>query len=661
MKTKILILAGLSFFLTAHSQVITVPGSSFGTLTPITVHYSDASGVGSSWIGLYRAESDDGGYITYQYINESTEGSISFPGREETGLFNFRLFRGGGYDKIGTSATFMIRQGALPDLTFGEGGVFRKDFLGRGLDDYAAAVRITADDKIVVAGTAKTGLIGSSGYEQNEFVAVRFLANGQPDPDFGSNGIARAAFNTGMYYGAVYVNATQASAMAVQEDGKVIVGGIAYINGAEFAVKAVLLVRFNNDGTIDNTFGDRGAMVDNFKWPLESATYAWDDLRCIELDPQGRILVGGGSLLDLPYSPGRPFIGRYTKDGAPDLSFGGVRMITPSDSIVFRGYVESIVPPAPGGDGTILAGISDEVMFGQNFSVIYKIKDNGDFVPGFGHNGIRVETRPAAIQGQHLRSIQIAPNGNLIMMGSSSPWAMWLASKNPVDGSDVSAFGNKGVTSFDPTDGWDVPGGMVLAKDNSIIVGTTTYGYRWSVARFAENGSLRTDFGVSFQMLIENGSIVESFVSGIGVQKDGHYVLVGGSKYPSAGNWDFMVLRFIDNPETLSGIAGNPALACRLSQNFPNPFSQSTTFNWSQVSDSHITLVVYDILGNRVAEPVNEIWQAGRHELSFTPGRDGTPCLSPGTYYYQMIIRPQGSGKNTYTETKKMIILPDSR
>jgi hypothetical protein len=145
MKTKIILLIGISLFFKANSQVITIPGSTFGTLTPLTVYFSGASGIGGSWIGLYRADGPDGDYMTYQYINETVDGSLTFDGREETGLFNFRLFRGGGYDKIGTSSTFMIRQGMLLDLSFQDNGKLRKNFLGNSLDDWAVAVRVTRD------------------------------------------------------------------------------------------------------------------------------------------------------------------------------------------------------------------------------------------------------------------------------------------------------------------------------------------------------------------------------------------------------------------------------------------------------------------------------------------------------------------------------------
>ena len=659
MKTRLFIVAGLMAGLMANSQTLSVPGTTFGTLVPITVTYAGASGIGGSWIGLYRAGAGDGDYITYQYINEAVNGSIVFPGWEDTGLFTFRLFRGGGYDKIATSSVFMVRQGMLPDVSFHNSGVFRREALGGFPEIWATAVRIMPDDRIVVAGNIRTGQNDASGYAKNGFLAARFLANGNPDPAFGDNGFAWYLFPD-LYYSAFYVSAKEARAMAVQEDGKVVIGGIAMVYGTGFYIQAVILVRFNANGTIDNSFGSKGVVIDNYKWPAEGPTFAWDDLRCVEIDNQGRILCGGGSLLDRPYSPGRPFIGRYLPDGTPDLPFGNVGMITPTDSIAFRGYVESIVPPAAGGDGSILAGVTQVSQFGQNYMLLYKVRDNGQFVEDFGHKGIVVDHRPGLVNDQYVKSIGITPAGSLIMMGGNSYWSMWIASKSPIDGSDHSSFGTGGVATNDPTYSIDVTAGMVLPPDNSIVVGTSTMSYRWSVCRFGPNGNLRPDFGTSFYPVTDNGSTVESFVAGIGMQKDGKYILVGGSRFAATNTWDFMVLRFVDNPANFSGIDDKSAVNSILSQNYPNPFQNMTTFSWSQPADSHVTLVVYDVTGNRVAEVINSDRPAGIHSLGWGPGTGSGGTLAPGSYFYRITVQPIG-GQAPFVATRKMLVLPEGR
>jgi hypothetical protein len=383
-----------------------------------------------------------------------------------------------------------------------------------------------------------------------------------------------------------------------------------------------------------------------------------DELRCMEIDYQGRIWCGGGSLLDRPYAPGRPFIGRYLPDGTPDNGFGGVGMITPVDSISFRGYVESLIPPAPGGDGSLFAGVTQVSQFGQNFFLLYKVKDNGDFVQDFGHKGILVEHRPGLLNEQVLKSIGIAPNGSLIMMGGNSFWSMWLAAKSQTDGSDISSFGNGGVTSYDPTYSVDVPAGMIYTPDNKILIGTSTMSYRWSVSRFGTNGMLNPDFGTSFYPVMENGYTVESYVAGIARQSDGKIILVGGSKFSTDNTWDFMVLRFVENPANFSGIDVPGSLTCQLLQNYPNPFIGNSTITWTQAADSHVNMVLLDITGRKVADLVDADRPAGMHSVGLEVGSFDTPHLAPGSYFYRIAIQPIGGGSAPFISTRKMLVLP---
>jgi hypothetical protein len=70
------------------------------------------------------------------------------------------------------------------------------------------------------------------------------------------------------------------------------------------------------------------------------------------------------------------------------------------------------------------------------------------------------------------------------------------------------------------------------------------------------------------------------------------------------------------------------------------------------------TLKVYDILGNEVATLVNEYRNAGNYEIDFNTGRDSSPALASGIYFYQLRIGdPSTSSGQSFVETKKMILL----
>jgi aminopeptidase N len=68
-----------------------------------------------------------------------------------------------------------------------------------------------------------------------------------------------------------------------------------------------------------------------------------------------------------------------------------------------------------------------------------------------------------------------------------------------------------------------------------------------------------------------------------------------------------------------------------LGRNYPNPFNPSTTISFSIPENQYVELKVYDLLGNVVAELVNENKQRGTHSIDFNAG-----VLSSGTYFYEL-------------------------
>jgi hypothetical protein len=68
-----------------------------------------------------------------------------------------------------------------------------------------------------------------------------------------------------------------------------------------------------------------------------------------------------------------------------------------------------------------------------------------------------------------------------------------------------------------------------------------------------------------------------------------------------------------------------------LDQNYPNPFNSATTITYGIPEDGHVRLLVYDIHGRVVAEPVNEEKRAGTHSARL----DGAG-LPGGVYMYRL-------------------------
>ena len=88
----------------------------------------------------------------------------------------------------------------------------------------------------------------------------------------------------------------------------------------------------------------------------------------------------------------------------------------------------------------------------------------------------------------------------------------------------------------------------------------------------------------------------------------------------------------------------------RLYQNYPNPFNPITKIRYDipKVGSRHhylLSLKVYDLLGNEVAELVNEGKSPGSYEVTFNADK-----LSSGVYIYR--IKTLG-----YQRYKKMILI----
>ena len=83
----------------------------------------------------------------------------------------------------------------------------------------------------------------------------------------------------------------------------------------------------------------------------------------------------------------------------------------------------------------------------------------------------------------------------------------------------------------------------------------------------------------------------------------------------------------------------------QLSPNSPNPFNPSTTIRYALAQRAHVTVTAFNTLGQVVATLVNEIQEAGYHNVRF----DGTG-LASGVYFYRIVA-------GTYVETKKLVIL----
>jgi hypothetical protein len=95
-------------------------------------------------------------------------------------------------------------------------------------------------------------------------------------------------------------------------------------------------------------------------------------------------------------------------------------------------------------------------------------------------------------------------------------------------------------------------------------------------------------------------------------------------------------------PQPVPG--GIPA-AFALHQNYPNPFNPTTTIRYDLPREGQTRLAVYNLLGEKVAELVNERQAAGRYEVRFDAA-----ALPSGMYFYRL-------ESGSFVKSAKMIVM----
>ena len=82
-----------------------------------------------------------------------------------------------------------------------------------------------------------------------------------------------------------------------------------------------------------------------------------------------------------------------------------------------------------------------------------------------------------------------------------------------------------------------------------------------------------------------------------------------------------------------------------MDQNYPNPFNPSTTIQYTLPHRAHVTLTVFNTLGQQVTELVNTEIEPGTHDVEFDGSR-----LASGVYFYRLQAE-------SYTSTKTLLLL----
>lgn len=88
----------------------------------------------------------------------------------------------------------------------------------------------------------------------------------------------------------------------------------------------------------------------------------------------------------------------------------------------------------------------------------------------------------------------------------------------------------------------------------------------------------------------------------------------------------------------------------RLAQNYPNPFNPSTTIEFELKNNAYVKLSVYNMLGQRVRNLVDQKQTAGRYLVQWDGMDENGKAVSSGIYFYRIETE-------SFSATKKMLLI----
>ncbi len=441
------------------------------------------------------------------------------------------------------------------DAAFGSDGV-----VIRTQPSGIAAVTTQPDGKIVTAGFD---------YERLHFEIARHHVDGSMDSTFGEDGLVHTPITF----------SSRAKTVAVQNDGKIIVGGT-YYTGDFVHIYHMALVRYQPNGSLDSTFGDNGIVMQEVDYSIELAD--------MELQNDGKIVVGGTVVPLASIAIEHFALARFNVDGSLDSSFGTDGLVRTTS-----GIASAVTDIALQADGKIIAagrrGMPSllEPVYEVKFQLI-RYNANGTIDNTFGAEGI-VLTDVLDNTPDIISSIALLPDGKIIAAGCWDD-SMAIVRYN-ANGSIDSSFGDDGK-AIHP--GYPTPMKLTVTEaGNMLVVSTIPYdiedGGDFILRSYLSNGTIDTDFGDAGKVITNLNGTNTDFASCIYIQPDDK-IIVGGS----SNDFGAMV-RYLSDGTTSTGNVKTPN---SVMQCYPNPFVDKIFVSLSGLTKKQLaTARLYDISG----------------------------------------------------------------
>jgi uncharacterized delta-60 repeat protein len=420
--------------------------------------------------------------------------------------------------------------------------------------DIANDVAVQPDGKIVVVGRTFSG--------HSNFCIVRYNPNGSLDNTFDTDGKVTTDFSG---------KEDKANCVAIQTDGKIVVGGSSKDNAN---IEHFALARYNTDGSLDNTFSGDGKAT--FELSNEE-----DAIEAIAIHQSGRIFAAGYVRKGDNYNAA---IIRLHPDGGLDPLFNGN-----APRIVNLGQTTSYL------FGIAIHVNSKIVVSGtaDNGWLVARFEYNGSLDNTFGTNGVVINAlSPSSDVGY---AVAIQTDGKIVVGGYSSNGSNndFAVLRYTTEGILDNTFSGDGIQFTPIGTARDEAADIALQPDGKILLaGTAEINGKsnFAIARYNSNGSLDNTFSDDgIQTTSIGGQLDEA--QGVAMQPDGKIIVAG---FSTLTNNDFSVVRYI------SGLKVG-TIDFSLDKNsvvvYPNPIKDQAFLDYTLIKDEKITVTLHDLQG----------------------------------------------------------------
>jgi uncharacterized delta-60 repeat protein len=430
----------------------------------------------------------------------------------------------------------------------------------------------------------------------------RYNSNGTLDNSFGSAGQFNYDINTDYDYG---------RCVKALSNGKYLICGQ---NSAGPYFRAFVL-RVNNNGTIDNTFGKNGVLIIT---PNNFNCDAW----AMEVSPSGSIYMAGYMTISMVL---KSVVWKVKPNGKSlDSSFGqtgGIWISTNNFNERLYGLDLDMA-----NNRIALVGVSNNSSASPE-GFICLVDTNGNSINSFNGNSIKkivYNGNPTNLYDVCLKSNEVIVNGNCII--SSNQKAL-VASLN-LDGTTNSAFASNGYYADLAADYSSFSKILVDCKGDIYNGGNAVFnGYRsMYILKMKANGSIDNSFASNGIFIARFNAGFDEVIEGMAFYSDSAIVAGGRINIAGSGNVASGIMRVkytpCNNGSSIHDLINLPVIVL-----YPNPLKLNEVLNIQTDLLGRIDYTIYSSEGKLVA---GSSLENGETEI-FETSR-----LAPGVYHMVM-------------------------